>query len=365
MTKARIGVIGAGYWASTHYLPLLSQHPDVDLIGIVRKTDDGLDEFKSTFGLRVATSSVEELLGYGLDGVVVSSPHDLHREHAVVALAAGAHVLVEKPMTVLLADAREIVEESRRAGRTATVAHGWNYSRMATWARDIVDAGTLGRITSVTGYMASCLTELFSGRSGYGVQDVGGFVVEAEAETWARAGAGGGYLYGQLSHLLGLALWLLPQHPAEVFARAGLLENGVDLDIQVSVAFDDGTIGSFCGHGHQPWVMRHACDLRIAGERGVLILDFERERAEVLLQGDRSRGEVLHVLPEPPPAEGEGMYTCDGPAQHLIDLCLGRETQDQAPAELGMRAVAIMESAWESIHSRRPVEVDLGVRWTA
>ena len=116
---------------------------------------------------------------------------------------------------------------------------------MATWAHDVLASGELGRITSVTGYMASCLTELFSGRAGYGVEDVGGFAVEAESDTWAAAGAGGGYLYGQLSHLLGLALWLLPQEPAEVFARAGLLGNGVDLDVQVSVAFDDGLIGSF------------------------------------------------------------------------------------------------------------------------
>lgn len=358
MTKARIGVIGAGFWAATHYLPLLHGHSDVELVGIVRKSDEGLDAFKRTFDLEVATSSVEELLERDLDGVVVSSPHRLHREHAVAALAAGAHVLVEKPMTIHLTDAKEIMSAAQLYGLTATVAHGWNYSRMATWAHGVLAGGELGRITSVTGYMASCLTELFSGRSGYGVEDVGGFAVEAEPDTWARADSGGGYLYGQLSHLLGLALWLVPQEPEAVFARAGLLENGVDLDVHVSVAFADGAIGSFCGHGHQPWVMRHACDLRIAGENGVLALDFERERAELLLQGDRSQGEVLHRQPEPPPADGEGMYVCDGPAQHLIDICLRRETQDCAPAEVGMRSVAVMEGAWRSIHAGQAVQVE-------
>ena len=356
-TKARIGVIGAGFWAATHYLPFFQGHPEVELVGVVRKDDDGLEEFKRTFGLEVATSSVEELLACDLDGVVVSSPHRFHREHAVAALAAGAHVLVEKPMTVTLADARAIAEAARVHERTATVAHGWNYSRMATWAHDALAEGRLGKITSVTGYMASCLTELFAGRSGYGVQDVGGFAVEAEADTWARAGAGGGYLYGQLSHLLGLALWLLPQEPEEVFARAALLENGVDLDVQVSVAFADGLLGSFSGHGHQPWVMRHACDLRIAGENGVLALDFERERAELLLQGDRAKMEVLHVGPEPPPADGEGMYECEGPARYLIDICLGRDARDQAPADVGVRSVAVMDGAWQSIQGGGSISV--------
>ena len=53
--------------------------------------------------------------------------------------------------------------------------------------------------------------------------DVGGFPVEVEVETWARSDAGGGYLYGQLSHLLGLGLWLVPAEPEDVFARASFL----------------------------------------------------------------------------------------------------------------------------------------------
>lgn len=358
MTKARIGVVGAGFWASTHYLPLFHRHPEVDLVGVVRKTDEGLDEFRRTFDLQVATSSVDDLLAQSLDGVVVSSPHSLHREHAVAALAAGAHVLVEKPMTVTTSDATAIAVAARAAGRVASVAHGWNYSRMATWAKDVLEGGELGPVTSVTGYMASCLTELFSGRGGYGVEDVGGFRVEAEPDTWARPGAGGGYLYGQLSHLLGLALWLLPSEPTSVFARAQLLPNGVDLDVHVSVEFADGLVGSFAGHGHQPWVMRHACDLRIAGQNGVLALDFERERAELLLQGDRARGEVLRVLPDPPPAAGEGMYECDGPARMLIDACLGRETVDRAPADVGVRAVSVMEAAWQSVQTGDDVSID-------
>lgn len=354
---ARIGVIGAGFWASYHYLPFFRDDPDVELVGVVRKTDEGLDAFKQEFGLEIATSSVAELLATGLDGVVVSSPHTLHREHAVAALEAGAHVLVEKPMTVKLADAQAIAAAERRTGRTVGVAHGWNYSRMAIWAKEMLEAGRIGRVTSLTGYKASCLTDLFSGRSGYGVVDVGGFPVEAESATWARADAGGGYLYGQLSHLLGLGLWLLPSEPEQVFARAHFLENGVDLDIQASVSLADGVIASFNGHGHQPWVMRHGFDLRIAGDEGVLVLDCQRVQAELLLQGDKERGEVLHVGMDPPPADAEGNYSCDGPAQFLIDTCLGRETSNRAPADLGVRTVGVMDAAWQSAHSGSPVRI--------
>jgi predicted dehydrogenase len=357
VSRVRIGVIGAGFWAAYQYLPFYRDHAEVELVGAVRKDDAGLDAFRREFGLTVSTSSVDELLAAGVDGVVVSSPHDLHREHAVAALEAGAHVLVEKPMTLTLADASAIGEAASAAGRTVAVAHGWNWSRMSDWAKQALEEGRLGRVTSVTGYMSSCLTDLFSGRSGYGVLDVGGFPVEAETATWARADAGGGYLFGQLSHLLGLALWLVPNEPQDVFARAHLLENGVDVDIQVSVGLADGVIASFSGQGHEPWGRPHAHDLRIAGEDGVLMLDFDRVQAQLLLEDDKERAEWLTLEPEPPAIAADAEYTCDGPAQFLVDTCLGRETVNRAPLDVGVRAVAVMEAAWQSAHSGDAVHI--------
>ena len=355
---ARIGVIGAGFWASYFYLPFFRDHGDVELVGVVRREEEGLDNFKRAFGLEVATTSVDDLLAAGVDGVVVSSPHALHRQHAVAALEAGVHVLVEKPMAVKRADAQAIVEAATAAGRTAAVALGWNYKRLSIWAKEQLDAGRIGRVTSVTAYKASSLTAVFSGLSGYGVVDVDGFPVEAEANTWARSDAGGGYLNGQLSHLLGLGLWLTPAEPEDVFARASFLPNGCDNDIQVSVKLADGIIATYNGQGRRPWAIRHSYDFRIAGEEGVLELDMEHVRAELLLQGALEAAEVLHVGPEPPPYSEEGMYSCDGPAQFLVDTCLGREVPNRSPADLGVRTVAVMEAAWESAHSGQPVRID-------
>ncbi len=362
MKTARIGVIGAGFWASYQYLPFFRDHPDVDLVGAVRKDAIGLDAFRREFGLEIATTSVSELLAAGLDGVVVSSPHHLHREHAVAALDAGAHVLVEKPMTVTLDDAHTIARAAAAAGRTVGVAYGWNYQRLTCWAKELLGQGRLGRVTSLTGYMSSCLTDLFSGRSGYGILDVGGFPVEAETDTWARPDAGGGYLYGQLTHLIGLGLWLVPDDPVDVFARANLIGNGVDLDVQVSVALAGGAIATFSGHGHEPWGRRHACDLRIAGEDGVLMLDYDRPQAQFLLTGDKERAEWITLEPGPAAAEPDADYTCDDAARFLVDTCLGRSPVNRAPLEVGTRTVAVMEAAWQSIHTGAPVATGKLVR---
>lgn len=358
--RARIGIVGAGYWAAEFYLPFLREQPDVELVGVVRRGRTELEALQRAFGLAVASEQVEELLDAGCDGIVVASPNALHREHAEAALRAGAHVLVEKPMTVTLADARALEAVARDCDRTLTLAHGWNDNPIATWAADIVATGLLGRLTSVDLFMASTLSELFAGRAGYGTVEHGGHRFEADPRTWTDPASGGGYLYGQLSHGLALALSLVRSEPAEVFARMGRLPNGADLDVALSVRFADGVVGSFAGHGRLPWGTRKALELRLAGEHGALTIDFERERADVAVAPDRvavvpGAGNWLPLALDLRP--GAGGYDNVGPTRRLIDRCLGRDVRDRAPAALGVRCVAVMEAAAASAASGAPAAV--------
>ncbi len=87
------------------------------------------------------------------------------------------------------------------------------------------------------------------------------------------------------------------------------------------------------------------------------MLDFDRVQAQLLLQGDKEKAEVLYLGPEPPPVDDDWVYTCDGPAQFLVDICLGRAPVDRAPGDLGVRTVAVMEAALQSAHSGRPVPI--------
>ena len=99
--------------------------------------------------------------------------------------------------------------------------------------------------------------------------------------------------------LLGLGLWLVPNKPEDVFARAQRIENGVDMDVQVSVRLADGAIGTFSGQGHELWGRRHACDIRVAGEQGVPMLDFDRAQAQLPLEADKERAEWLRSSRNP------------------------------------------------------------------
>src|SRR5260370_42097406 len=97
--KARLGFLGAGWWATANHLPLLAARDDVELAGVCRLGQAELRQVQERFGIPLATEDAEELVDLpGLDGVVVSSPHTLHHPHAKLALERGLHVLCEKPM---------------------------------------------------------------------------------------------------------------------------------------------------------------------------------------------------------------------------------------------------------------------------
>ena len=91
-TRARIGLIGAGWWATSNHLPVLQRREDVDLVAVCRLGAEELQQVKSRFGFDYATEDYVELLEHcELDGVIVASPHTLHYEHAKAALEKNLH----------------------------------------------------------------------------------------------------------------------------------------------------------------------------------------------------------------------------------------------------------------------------------
>ena len=100
--KARIGVIGAGWWAVANHIPVLRSLPACEIVAVSRLGTAELAEVQSTFGIDRGFEDYQQMLdNVAMDGVVIASPHTLHFEHASAALAKGCHVLVEKPMTTI------------------------------------------------------------------------------------------------------------------------------------------------------------------------------------------------------------------------------------------------------------------------
>ena len=99
-SKQRIGIIGAGWWAAVMHIPTLSSNPSAEIAGICATDPDALKKLQDEFGISYAVTDYRQLLSeLDLDGVIISSPHIFHYEHAKAALEAGCHILVEKPFT--------------------------------------------------------------------------------------------------------------------------------------------------------------------------------------------------------------------------------------------------------------------------
>ena len=143
--RARIGVIGAGWWAAANHLPVLKAMPDADVVAVSRLGQAELERVRAAFDVERAFEDYSTMLGeVAMDGVVVASPHVLHHQHGVAALAKGCHVLVEKPLATSAADARDLLARAQAAGREIVVPYGWNFKPWTEEARRLVAAGAIG-----------------------------------------------------------------------------------------------------------------------------------------------------------------------------------------------------------------------------
>jgi predicted dehydrogenase len=353
--KARLGFIGAGWWATANYIPLLAQRDDVELAAVCRLGGDELRRVQQHFGFPFATEDAAELVRRPLDGVVVTSPHTLHYEHARLALEAGLHVMCDKPMCTRGEHARELVRLARDKGRHLLVPYGWHYKPFVQQAKFWLDQGGVGRVQYALCHMASPIRDLLQGGK-FSVADnsgqAAGVLFEPDPRTWSDpAVAGGGYGHAQLSHSTGMLCWLTGLAPASVYALMSAPDARVDLYDAISVRFEGGAIGTVSGAGTMPpgGMSSYQVDLRIFGDAGVLLLDCERARLE--LRRHDGPSERLNLAPD------AGAYGCDGPPHNFVDLVLGKTDVNWSPGESAMRSVLLLDAAYRSALSGRPETV--------
>jgi len=131
---ARIALIGAGWWSQGWHLPHLHRNPKAEIAAIVDPTAHPTSpmnpDMQSVAALSAlydapAFDSLDELLatGMALDGVVVGTNHASHHELATKAMSAGLHVMCEKPMTVDIDEAKDLVAKASATDKVFMVNH--------------------------------------------------------------------------------------------------------------------------------------------------------------------------------------------------------------------------------------------------
>jgi predicted dehydrogenase len=340
-----MGIIGAGHWAVENHIPVLKSFEDVEVVAVCRIGHDQLRKVQQRFDIPFATEDYRELLALNnLDGVVVSSPHNLHYEHAAAALTSGRHVLCEKPMALSAADAENLASLAESRKLHFVIPYGWSFTDYATEARKRMARGDIGRIQHVLCHMSSALRDLLSGEGAWFATE--SFFVP-EMQTWSAPEAGGGYAHGQLTHALGLLFCITNLEPVEVFAFLGPCKTGVDITNAITCLFSNGATGVLSGAGLNPPSCPDQVDIRLFGSEGIMLLDIERPRLQVSRYDGCNFSMKLNHEP--------GEYSCVAPLRVLIDLISGKTVENPASARLGTRVVEVIDAAFRSAKSGRVV----------
>ncbi len=146
----RVGVVGCGYWG-----PKLARNfhqlPDSRLEWVCDFRQDRLDHMKKLYpGVRV-TTSLDEVLASDVDAVVLATPVSTHCTLGLMALGAGKHILVEKPLAASVAEAGRLVRAAEHFGLVAMVGHTFVYNPAVEAVKEIIASGELGEVYYVNG----------------------------------------------------------------------------------------------------------------------------------------------------------------------------------------------------------------------
>ncbi|MEM8782082.1 MAG: Gfo/Idh/MocA family oxidoreductase [Planctomycetota bacterium] len=152
MAKIKHGIIGTGGMAAAHARNFAAI-PGVETVACYDVLPDRAQRFAETHGIRHAVGSVDDLLD-ACDSVSIVTPDAFHAELSLKTLAAGRHLLCEKPLATTLADARKVAKAARAANeRGVTHLINFSYRDASAFQKAIRIAaeGKLGRVRHVTG----------------------------------------------------------------------------------------------------------------------------------------------------------------------------------------------------------------------
>lgn len=203
----RIGVLGFGAMGRTHTwavrnLPFsyAGMPFTAETVGVCTTTPEGARAIADQFSIRLATACEDELINDpSIDVIDVCTPNVCHFSTLKKAIAAGKHVLCEKPLCTNLEEARRLSELPRREGQILGMVFNNRYLSAMLRAKQLIDEGRLGRILSFdASYLHSSATDLE--RNAGWKQD--------------RRICGGGTLFDLGSHVIDLISYLIGRFSA-------------------------------------------------------------------------------------------------------------------------------------------------------
>jgi predicted dehydrogenase len=146
VAPVRVGAVGCGYWGP-NIIRNLADVPGFELRSICDADPSQLEPVAARYPAATATTRVEDLLDDpNIDAIYVATPVSTHYALVKLALLAGKHVLVEKPIATTVETAEELVKLAAEQRRTLMVGHTFVFSPPVRKVKELIDARQIGPI---------------------------------------------------------------------------------------------------------------------------------------------------------------------------------------------------------------------------
>jgi predicted dehydrogenase len=276
--RVRFAVIGVGANVFKMHLPALRSNA-IEVVGVSDVNVDAAERQAEDFGCPAFANHAEMLAATRPQAVAIMAPHPFHAPLAIDCLAAGAHVLVEKPIAVEAAEADRMIDAAKRADRLLAVNLQHRTRAEVRTARKLIQSGRLGEIQRVEMVAIWTRTAAYYAQAGW-------------RGTWR--GEGGGVLMNQSPHTLDLVCHLVGQ-PSRVVAWNRTLFHAIETeDTSLSLLeWPNGALGTLLVSTAEAGEPER---LEIGGTRG--ILQITRGGVE-LATADQDLRDFLKTSPEP------------------------------------------------------------------
>jgi 1,5-anhydro-D-fructose reductase (1,5-anhydro-D-mannitol-forming) len=334
MNGVRWGLIGASTIAREWMVDAI-RAAGGEAVSVLSSDPERANRFAEENHIAAAATSLDALLGGGVDAVYISTTNQLHCSQTLAAAAAGKHVLCEKPLALDLADARRMVDACKAAGVVLGTNHHLRNAATHRALRAAIQQGRIGRPLFARVFHAVYLPPHLQG--------------------WriTTPGAGAGVVMDITVHDADTLRFVLDDEPADVVAvaqSAGMAAEGVEDGVMGVVRFRSGLIAQF----HDAFTTKFATTgFEVHGSEGSLIgtnCMTQRPVGDVLL---RTAAGEEHL-----PLDHENLYARSLRAFHAA---VRDEGTPAATGEDGVRSMAMALAAREAAATGRMVSIDPGL----
>lgn len=341
----RIGIIGCGKITERASLPNLVNYKDkcevVCLCDIIKSKAEYLANKFELSNVDIVTDWEELVRRKDIDSVFVNTPNYLHEEMAVGAANNKKHVLVEKPLTISLGAADNMIKATRENKVFLMVEQTQRFDPVHRTAKKVLDSGILGKVHNIRGRIGHAGPEYWSEGKGDWYYD--------------RKKSGGGCMVDIGVHIADLVRWFKGKKIIEVFARILTLEKNIPVDDNATVLlkFEDGTKGEFeCSWTTRPYeVLTY-----VYAEKGKMSTSIGSKQPVVVTLAKTQEGQDPNcTLSEeyPPIGSGGGWEN----AVHYFIDCLLAGKEPFVSGQEGRETLKVILAAYESNRKGKWIKV--------